>query len=416
MTNSGLHAPLLLDVEGESRVRRSEEMVLTYRGWDAYERAHGGPSIVDFDLSSIQGSDSFSSRREVLHSLISLYDRFPEDSHEDEFLRARIRGSISYLRTLMGQQIEFQQYLSDTLGMRLEPFGEEEIQNARNEVRELLSPFGLTFDAKDKARYEREMLIRDPATIKNGIVGNQQRWLQRVASTGVPVPKQLPFSVQFTEVDAYWSNWISGSAQKGITLSINLHTRKKYDRGRPLALCLHEVCGHAVQMSIWRNLIIEGRISQACGLTTVHSPEMFVSEGLGQTVPDLLGRRWKFPAEFQLSRALQYYSLLVLHNAHLMIYEANPVDAVLDYVCDQLPFSDSETLEAEIRDRGTNPLFKVYQLSYAAGESGIRKLIAGMSTDQVERLFVQIYTKPMTPGQLMRLGAGILDNADQQTS
>jgi hypothetical protein len=393
-----------LEERGTPYSRRDHQLVLTYRGWDAYERSRGGPNIVDFDLSTIEGAASFGSRQDVLSALEKLHDQLSPVTEEEEFLRARIRGSITYLRVLMGQQIKFQDYLNETLGFEVRPFTDQEVESARSEVSKALAPFGIDMRREDRERFEHQLLIHDPDAIKQGIVGQQDFWLSRLRETGIPVPRQLPLTVEFAEVDAYWNNWISGSARDGITLQINIHPRKRYDRGRPLVLCLHEVCGHAVQMSIWRELIVCGRLSQACGLTTVHAPEMFVAEGLGQTVPELLADVSEFSPEFHLSRALQYFGLIILHNAHLMIYEGVPVDKILQYARDRLPLSDSDALEAEIRDRGTNPLFRSYQLSYSTGEQTIKKLIRGLSVEQKQKLFLAMYTIPMTPAQLLKVG------------
>jgi hypothetical protein len=386
---------------------KSRQMVAVYRGWDAFERERSGPEIVDFDLSSIEGSAPFGSRREILHALLELHDRLDDRSSVEEFLRTRIQGSIFYLRALMGQQLPFADYLQHTLGVAPQAFSDLEIANARRRVDERLAPFDLEMRAGYRERFEARLLMADPRAIKEGIVGSQEFWLKRLGATGIPVPERLNLAVKFTEVDAYWSNWISGSLRDGITLKINLHARKKYLRGRPLALCLHEICGHAVHMSIWRELIAQGRLDPACGLTTVHSPEMLVSEGLGQTVSELLDGEGDFPPEFELSRALDYYTLAVLHNVHLMIYQGAPIEGLLDYALDQLPFSESHVLESEIRDRGRDPLFKTYQLSYATGERTIKELIQGLTVDQKQKFFLEMYTRPMTPSQLLQLGARV---------
>jgi len=385
--------------------RQAQRIVRTYRGWQDFERTHGGPEIIDFDLSSVQGSTPFNSRMEVLSELQALRDGMDEGSSEAEFLQARLNGSVFYLRALMGQQIPFSEYLKNTLGVGPEPFSRDEIGLARREVNERLAPFDLEMKADFRKRFETYFLLRNREEIRDGIVGDQKAWLRRLCSAGIPVPSQLHFAVEFTEVDAYWSNWISGSLSTGITLSINIHPRKKYDRGRPLALCLHEICGHAVHMSIWKELIAQEKLDQACGVTTVHSPEMFVSEGLGQTVPDLLGGNETFPKEFLASRSLQYYTLIILHNAHLMTYEGAPIETALGYACDYLPFSDSDNIESELRDRGTNALFRAYQLSYTSAERTIRQLIQGFTVRQKQRFFLEMYTRPMTPMQLVRFGA-----------
>ena len=66
----------------------AERMVQLYRGWHAFERSHGGPEIIDFDLSSYEGSSLFESRSEILFALMQLHDNFDDNSGEGEFLRA----------------------------------------------------------------------------------------------------------------------------------------------------------------------------------------------------------------------------------------------------------------------------------------------------------------------------------------
>jgi hypothetical protein len=398
-------------LQQEPNHQLAEEIVHTYRGWDAYEREHGGPDIIDFDVSKdIKGRSEFKSREEILSALQELYKNLRDTDDEHKFLRARIQGSITYLGGLMGRQMDFQAYVLDTLGVNPQPFSSREIARARVAVSESLEPYGLKMQAKDRQSFESQLLIKEPSAIREGIVGMKDFWLERLRRAGIPVPEQVHLSVEFTEEDAYWSNWISnwtnGKRRKEITLSINLHPRKKYDLGRPLVLGLHEVCGHAAQMSIWREQIKNGEMHPACGLTTVHAPEAFVAEGLAQTVADLLSDE-EFPPEFTLSRALSYYTLMVLHNAHLMIYEDLPEEKILDYACDQLPLSDPADLRKEIDDRRSNQLYKSYLLSYAIGEHTIRGLIEGMSPARKRRFFLEMYTKPLTPRQLKEVGKRI---------
>lgn len=407
MQNSiALAAPTPLRKELSDEV--TTEIIHTYRGWDHFERKHGGPSIIDFDLSNVEGSATFTSREEVLSSLSELHDRIDDTGGEQQFLRARLQGSIAYLQELSGHKLPFSSYLESTLGVKGKPFPAGEVKRARHAVSDALKPYGLELRTEDRKRFESMLLINDPAAIQDGILGSKDVWLDRVRHAGIPVPKHIQLAVKHTEVDAYWSNWISnwsnGEAQKKITLMINFHARKKYDRGRPLVLCLHEVCGHAAQMSIWREQILSGRMNPACGLTVVHAPESVAVEGLAQCVPDLLSDDWEFPPEFTLSRALSYYTLVVLHNAHLMIYEGLPEKEILGYACDQLPFSSRATLKNELHDRKFNPLFRSYLLSYAIGEHTIKGLIEGMSSPQKRRFFFEMYTRPLTPSQLVEVG------------
>lgn len=393
--------------QSHSLLNHSERIIAVYRGWDAFERAHGGPQIIDFDLTQVDDRVPFNSRREILSALEDLREELNDTSDEGEFLQDKLLGSSFYLRALLGQQIPFGEYVQHTLGISIKPFPDEELNVVRDRVDELLSSFGIQLKAEYKKEFERTLTIHDPEEIKRGITDNQEFWLARLREKGIPTPDRLDLQVEFVKIDAYWSNWISGSVSKGINLRINVHPRKKYELGRPLVLCLHEICGHAVQMTLWQDLIARGLLNPACGLTTVHSPEAFICEGLGQTVADFLGDEREFPREFWLSRWLQYYTLMVLHNAHLMIYEGAPMEDILHYTQSKLPFSSPLAIEAEMRDRGTSPLYRTYQLAYAAGEHMIRSLSREFTPQQKQLFFSELYSRPMTPKQLQELARGI---------
>jgi hypothetical protein len=390
-----------------SLVDNPEAIIAVYRGWHAFERAQGGPSIIDFDLINSKALVSFNSREEVLRALNELLSLGDDGSHESQFLRDKLVGSVYYLRTLMGQQIPFREYLQHTLGVTLVRFSEQEIELIRQKVSELLARFDLELTTKDAKLFEEKLIIRDPDEVRNQIVGCKDVWLTMLREKGIPAPENLKLQIEYVKVDAYWSNWISGSFPEGIKLLINLHSSKRYDLGKPLVLCLHEICGHAAQMSIWHDLIVRGKINQACGITTVHTPEAFIAEGLGQTVADLLGGEEDYPSSFLLSRWLHSYTLMIFHNVHLMIYEGVPIEEMLSYARTNLPFSRPAVIEAEIRDRATDPLYRTYQLSYAASEFMIRKIVRGFNSHQTQQFFAALFTEPMTPIQLQHLAQSI---------
>jgi hypothetical protein len=133
-----------------------------------------------------------------------------------------------------------------------------------------------------------------------------------------------------------------------------------------------------------------------------------VSEGLGQTVADFLGEEEEFPLEFRFSRYYNYYYLCILHNAHLMLHSGISLDEVFSYSQQNLPFTDPVTLKAELRDRADNPLYKSYQLTYAAGEYLIRKLTRNMESKYKRQFAIALYTIPMTPIQMQKIARGYM--------
>jgi hypothetical protein len=370
------------------------------RGWDSYERTSGGPAIVDFDLAEPDESIPFGSREDVLRELASLTERLGDSGHSAVFLHARLRASMTYLRALMGEQIPFQEYVESTLGVTPSIVAESDLIAAQVQAEELLHQYGFKFRREQRDRFEKRFLIRDESKIESGILSARNKWLDRLRSFDIPVPKQLRLSVRSVNVDAPWANWITGSLAKGFNLSINLHPRKKYQRGSPLALCLHEICGHAAQMAIWSRRIQEGHLNPACGITMVHAPEAFVAEGIAQTVHLLLERKFDLPPNFRLRKALQYHWLLTMQNAHLMLYAGESLETALDYADERLPMSHREDIALDLRDRVSNPLSRTYELSYSLSETALRRLTSRMGLNQIQNFFKKLFQVPMTPSQM----------------
>lgn len=392
-------------------VSTTRRLVTVFRGWHVYERSQGGPSIVDFDLCPPGKSAHFDTRLAILDALIELQESLRGNDGSVPFLRSRLGGSIAYIRTLMGQHIAFEEYVEETLGIAPTYVPDAEIEASRDEVVRWLDRYGFHYRREDRARFEREFLIHDKSVIKKGIFGGKDLWLSRLRSLAIPVPLSLNVAVRFTSVDAYWANWISGTRAGGFKLAINLHPRKRYQRGAPLVLCLHEICGHAAQMAIWNESIQSGTLNEACGITTVHSPETFVAEGLGQTVHLLLARAFTLPPELWLRKAQQYHELLVMQNAHMKLYHGEGIEHVLREVDELLPLSHRGEIEMDLRDRRFDPLSRTYQLSYSIGERTIREIVNRMSDAQMGEFFSQLFQVPMTPAQVIALGNDTLNTS-----
>ena len=390
-TSTGTTIPLAL----------GERIVLLYRGWHALEKGTSGLEIIDFDLSDVRGEAKYATRLEVLRELLTLKQSLSNiDSPEADFLQTKLQGSSTYLRALMGEQVPFRDYVTSTLGLTPIPVPAAEIACAREEVIRVLDGMGASYTSEHRDVLDRER-ITEPEAIKHAIISEKDIWLQRLASAGIETKAMLPLEVQFDDVDAYWSNWIHGSAESGFVLRINLHSRTHYTLSRARFLCLHEICGHATQMSHWRERILKGSLSQACGITNVHSSEMLVAEGLAQCVPDILDPSL-YDSNFLLNRAVRYHTLLVTHNAHLELYNGVPIDSLAAKMAADLPFSRLRDIEAQLRDRGTSPLFRTYLLSYSSGERMIRQLAEQAGKDR-RRLFRALYSCPMTPLQLSQI-------------
>jgi hypothetical protein len=221
--------------------------------------------------------------------------------------------------------------------------------------------------------------------------------------------------VEFAREDAYWKNWISGNVAEGepITLRINVHERHLWYQGAVEVLVLHEYCGHAVQMALWHDAVRHRQLASFLGVLTVHFPDQFLLEGLAEAMayvlPDQPGRSRSSDEDHRLEwrseivRELQTYNLLILNNVHIIANE-DGIDNARIYARQRLPFTPDETIERELRDRTSHPLFRAYQYVYAPAKEA---MLQGLSRPEQDKWAIlrRLYREPATPQQVCaRLG------------
>ena len=186
-------------------------------------------------------------------------------------------------------------------------------------------------------------------------------------------------------------------------LTVNLHPRGRIYDGIPQILAYHEIAAHAVQMSSWLQRIDQGDLHPIYGITTVHGPEQFISEGLAQTITDILLKDSELPIQALMAREYERYRLMVYNNAHIMINEQGAIEEALADVSQQLPFESTLSIEAELKDRSSNPLLRSYQYVYSVSEDFFLKNVAPLSPDQKKILLPIIYREPLTRQSLQDL-------------
>jgi len=386
----------------------SKSIVELYRGWDRLEKSASGSQayVIDFDLAPSEGSAEFQSRIEILEYLLQLRDSISVESSRDVFIYAKLNASIYYLRALMGEQIPFEEYVLNTMGVFPKLFSEQKIEAARASVCAHLADFGLGFDRSYKKDFENRFVLEDAAAIQKQLMESKELWLQRLREY-VHFDDLGELNVSFVEVNEYWTNWISGSSRDGNFLQINLHPRNTIKRGEPVLLALHEICGHAVQMSLLRHNVKVGELEEAFGITTVHTPDQFITEGLAQTLPYILASEDELSQEVLLIRDLLAYESMVYSNAHYQINTGCPVKEVYEYLALRLPFVSPVSLESELRDRSRDPMFRSYQYVYAIAADFFRMALCPLDTKTKAYILAEIYTTPMTPKQLMQFIASV---------
>ncbi len=379
-------------------------IVALYRGWHALERRLDGTDIVDFDFSAVTDTVEFTSRSQVLLALESCARSTTGADLASEFNRDRLEASICYLNVCLGEQVPFAEYVRRTMGATPRKFSEVELLDSYDRVDALLEEIGLRFCPNRKAEYEAQCLIQDKTTVKDQINNQLAQWFDRLGKF-ITVPSLNHVTVSFTEVDAYWSNWVSGSVRDGFALQVNLHPRVNYLKGTPALLAAHEYCGHLIQVQQWALNVASGAIDPSYGFTTVHSPEAFMMEGLADVLVYVLADDAALDFDQRLARELTWHSRLISNNVHYLINTGHNFRDVFQYYRRYSPFVDDRTIESSIRDRSNNPLSRTYQYVYGIALDYFRQLFAGQRFDRQREMLQMLYHQPYTKTQMDRLFA-----------
>lgn len=382
-----------------SREWSSSDVIALYRGWHSLEQQLGGVDVVDFDLTPTTEAMEFSSRSAVLRELERQRRGVVGDDLASQFTRDRLNASIYYLNACLGEQIPFEEYVLQTIGVRPQKFSEVQLVDAYDRVDALLQEMGLKFAPEYKPQYQAQCLIQDKTTVKEKINQQLGKWLTRLGQY-IAVPLIDRVTVEFAEVDAYWSNWVSGSVAAGFQLRVNFHPRTSYLKGAPSLLAAHEYCGHLVQAQQWAIGVADGSLDTGYGFTTVHSPEAFMMEGLADVLVYVLVDELELSFEERLSIQLTWHSRLVSNNIHYLINTGHSFREVFAYYRKYSPFMDDIQIESSIRDRSLQPLGRTYQYVYGIALDYFRRLFHGCDDDRKREWLMQLYRQPYTKAQM----------------
>jgi len=393
------------------------EFVDLYRAWDLLERNTGGDAVIDFDLAAARQVAQASSRAEVVERLRRLADSIrggitPGDGWRELMLR-RVEASLAYLGALTGGTPEFLEYVTQTMGVTPTMFEEDEIRSKRDEVAKLVADTGfggrpLTFHSDDFYRFQNAFLVRKNSALPNQFEYYKTKWVP-VLCEHIDVPWSLyRIRVTFADEDAYWKNWISGNlAEHEIAMRINVHRRHNWYQGAAETLVLHEFCGHAVQMINWHRRIEAGELPEAAGILTVHFPDQFTIEGLAECVAHFLPTSYcRLEPKSAVLRELHHYVLMVMNNLHIVANQEGG-KAASQYALERLPFTKKETIEAEVRDRTSHPLYRTYQYIYGFAKRAFLEAMADLSPRQMWALLKSVYNGPMSAQQFIQLSRSV---------
>jgi len=344
-----------------------DELVGLYRGWHVLE--HSGiytdaQDIIDLDFCPDQHCTQFSSRREVLTDLSRLRaDLIRYGPVVHPVVLEDLNASQVFLRALLGESLSFRHFVLELFGFDARPVSFKRLLAILGEINRLAAELGMEYSTQDRQRYFDRFKVNSAVEVETLIRSSQSHWIDRL-SRFVDIPAYLPIKTEIAEEDKPWSFSVTGGS-RGITLTINSHSRHTFTVGQCDYIPSHEVAGHVVQFLSWSKLVSEETVPAVLGLISTHHPTIVLSEGLSQALPYFISSEFEMKRETLFAKKLRELRDMVLANAQIMLLGGQPIDSAWDYCTGALHFVEEAEIERELSQRSLDPLQRAYQFCYA---------------------------------------------------
>ena len=365
-------------------------------GWDELERANGGRPVIDFNVSGVTSGSEFRDRKEVLDAILELKAALDPGS----LVSARTVAHETYLRALMGQQFGFADYLAATQGVVPSRFPQDLLHQVRAEAERRLRQVGVD----PEGPVDEQMAKLDPPLPQTAIEPTFHELLQEYRSSiehALGTSLAFDLTIESVDVDEYWSYWVDGAADK-FRLRLN-RRRASFSWHECLQFTFHELLSHCGQMDAWRSLIAKGVLAKSLGVTTVHSPEQFMSEGIAQVMPVLLSSPASDNEMLLAQMTVRRFELLVINNVHCMINEGASIEQCHDYYERHSLRHRRRWFLDELSSRSLDPLYRSYQYVYATGAELSWDAVGVLEASDREELIRACFRRPYTPADLQLL-------------
>lgn len=375
-----------------------DEMIAAYRGWNQLEAGlKSGNQIVDSDLAPPDPKPhEYRARWEVREALKKIFNDLPA---RHPFLKARVAASLAFISAIEGESLEFHPYIQQTVGIAAERPSESILVKERDRIQGILGIELWNTNAIRRA------LEQHHASIPEIIATVPQATSAAIRRTADYLDLDLdpPLDIFFAEFGGFWKCWSESRWAKKTRLCFNTAPRHPFLRGDTQLLAFHEIGGHAFQMEMLRGRISSRELHPVYGVTVLHGPEQFVSEGIAQIITDGIFPDQQLSAEVQLAREYERFVLQVYEGAHIDINTGSSIETALRYVRAHIPSEDESTIRSELLERRDDPLLRSYQLVYPTSARYFSTVLRKLGRQSFRSLLRQVYSRPLTVSALNQL-------------
>jgi len=306
--------------------------------WDDFEKSTGGEDIIDMNLSGHVAGKKYQNRKEILKDIEYFLSLSEVKAHS--VIYRKMTAHHYFLRQVMNNDIPFDEYFENTMGLKPVIFTPEKIAGLQEQTKNLLAQSGFEYHTNVVGEIMSSDLIK-PSN-KTGELLNEThkafyQWINTILDLNATFDIEYSF---LPEGHHFWA-WISGDG-RNFSVRLNKQRVNEYSISNLKRLATHELTAHAVQASILRTKVERGKIPRYLGYITTHESFQFSSEGLASTLIDF------YPDEFASNKAIKLIQQIVrldyvvYSNAAIRFCRGEPREECIDYAMKNCTFRKEE--------------------------------------------------------------------------
>ena len=221
------------------------EMVGVYIGWEELEKQLSEQlgtereKIIDFYLIDPRKGKKFTSRQQVLEGLEDLYNRVEPTNNEEEFIKAKLRASMSFISALTGEVIPFSDYVKNITGLTPQLIPEEVIRKQKEIMHARMREIGYRPESEPFEKFFKRITISKEKALRqlDVIKRTVPPFVQRILGFNDLV---IDYVIKDVEEKDFWGAWTSKESGEPFLLRFNFQPMIQWRKGDMRRISIHE--------------------------------------------------------------------------------------------------------------------------------------------------------------------------------
>ncbi|WBW94889.1 hypothetical protein [Oceanirhabdus sp. W0125-5] len=350
------------------------------------------------DYVLTKGFKKYNDLEEALMDFMNFENSINNIKDCNSFIKSKVVATQYYLNTLLGKEIKYEEYVKKTIGVSVEYNDDRYILELKRTIGQKLNDIGMKYTKEDISKYFYNIKISENE-FKNFIKKEMKRLINK-AENYLGIKFNESIDIQFIDKDIPYSYYLS-IAESGFTLMVNRNiSNSKFNIASLKYAIMHEICGHAFQLSSWKNEIHKKKINQICGCEEDYGPEIFQLEGVGESIVYFIFDD-EIDEYMEIELLLDELHHLVQNNSYIMYNMGESMDKCVNYYSSNYILADKSKVEQRLKQVKEDAFYRANLFVYGSCLSLFKRIAISLNYDKKKEFFRTMYLNPMTYDQII---------------